>query len=109
MSDWIEQLRREVAATSCAAVGRRLGYSRVAISHIVHGRYQARTDRIRAKFLEAYGEGHHCPHLKHPISPSACAEHRTSPMPTNSPARFRHWTACQHCNFNPNRKGKTDA
>lgn len=104
MTDWVEKLREVVAATSCAAVGRKIGYSRVAISHICHGRYGANTDRIRAAFLEAYGDGPDCPHLGEVITPAACADHRSGPMPTSNPARFKHWTACQACPLNPKRK-----
>lgn len=104
MTSWEQKLREAVDASSCAAVGRRIGYSRVAVSHIYHGRYGAGTERIRAAFLEAYGDGPECPHLGHQISPAECADHRSGPMPTSNPARFKHWTACQACPLNPGRK-----
>lgn len=110
MSDWEGQLREVVDASSCAAVGRQIGYSRVAVSHIYHGRYGADTTRIKAAFLQVYGEGLTCPYLKEEISPADCSENRSGPMPTSNPARFKQWTACQACPLNPTAKigsGKT--
>ncbi|WP_299773191.1 hypothetical protein [uncultured Tateyamaria sp.] len=104
MTDWVEQLRDVVDASSCAAVGRKIGYSRVAISHIYHERYGASAGRIKAAFLDAFGNGPDCPHLGETISPAECADHRSGPMPTSNPARFKHWTACQACPLNPQKR-----
>ncbi|KIC38134.1 hypothetical protein RA27_20400 [Ruegeria sp. ANG-R] len=105
----MEKLREVVDASSCAAVGRKIGYSRVAISHIYHGRYGANTDRIKAAFLEANGDGPDCPHLGQAISPAECADYRSGPMPTSDPTRFKRWTACQACPLNPDRKRTSNA
>lgn len=101
MSDWEDRLRTEVDASSCAAVGRKIGYSRAAVSHIYHGRYNAGTDKIRVAFEEAYDGGIECPYLNETIARTACAEHRGGPLPTSNPVRFRHWTACRACHLNP--------
>lgn len=102
--DWMAVLRREAERTSIAEVARRLGYSRPAISLVVHGRYPATRERIAARVREVFGADAECPHLRAPISPEDCAAVRTAPMPTNDPKRLRHWTACRACPLNPDQK-----
>lgn len=101
MSDWVKILKDQVDATTAAEVGRKIGYSRPAVSHIYHGRYGAKTDRIRDKVLEVFGAGIHCPHLDNSIKPDSCKDTREGPMPTSSPTKLRHWMACQICPHNP--------
>lgn len=106
MSDWIQILKDQVDATSAAEVGRKIGYSRPAVSHVYHGRYGAGMGRIRAKVLEVFADGMHCPHIDGPIKPVDCKHMRTAPIPTSNSQKLRHWMACQNCSLNPNAKNK---
>ena len=108
MSDWLQLLKTQVEATSCAEVGRRVGYSRPAISHMYHGRYGASTDRIATRIVEVFGTGIECPYLRETLKAPDCKAHRSGPMPAHNPHRFTHWTACQACPLNPNRKRTPD-
>ena len=109
MRDWLQILKDEVDATNCAAVGRRIGYSRPAVSHIYHGRYPAGTDRIKAKVLEVLGDDLHCPHLGAGIKPFDCKDMRTQAMPSSNPSELRHWITCQSCPMNPPARKKVSS
>lgn len=104
MSDWMAILRDEVAKSSVAAVAREIGYARTSLSLVLHGRYQGSTDRVAARVLECFADHFLCPHQGSEISPASCRELRDRPMPTSSARDLRQWTACQHCQNNPNRK-----
>nr|WP_295832886.1 hypothetical protein [uncultured Azospirillum sp.] len=92
-------LEREIAATSVAAVARRLGtYGRVTVSMVAAGTYAGRPDAPLARVLEVFdADTVDCPHLDRPLSRPECRTHAGRAMPTGSPAAFRHWEACQSC------------
>ena len=101
MSDWLDQLRMEVEASSKAAVARRMDVSRTTISLLCGGNYGAKTDRMRERFEVAFDHPVECPHLGAKLARVACEDMRSRPMPANDPRLLRHWTACKSCPLNP--------
>ena len=101
MSDFMEILKREVAATSVAAVARRIGYARSSVSNLLNDNYPSSPRKIGAKILEVFSANISCPFLKRDIAAAECREAREAPMPTNNARRLRHWTACRRYPNNP--------
>ncbi|KGJ19332.1 hypothetical protein [Paracoccus sanguinis] len=101
--DYLDLLRAEKArGRTTADIARQLGFARTSISLLLSGNYPAaRAPKIEAKVLEVFGRAIVCPHLGAEIERDACDAHRTSPMPTSSADRLRHWTACRTCTQNP--------
>lgn len=89
-------LRAAVARSSVAAVARRLGYSRPAVTMVLGGTYAGRPDTLLARALDRL-TARRCPHLGTEIPSLECAQHRSRPMPTGSRSAFRHWQACRAC------------
>lgn len=103
-ADWRAILDREVAETSITVVAGKLGYARTSISLLYHGKYPGTGNKIKAKLVEIFAGQITCPHLRENITPERCEALRTAPMPTNTPAELKHWTACQSCPLNNDRK-----
>ena len=101
MSDFMEILKREVAATSVAAVARRIGYARSSVSNLLNDNYPSSPRKIGARIMEVFSADISCPFLKRDIAAAECREAREAPMPTNNARRLRHWTACRRCPNNP--------
>lgn len=98
-------LREAIKATgSIAAVARRLGYSRPALSSLLSGSYPADTRQLRALIMETFGGRLRCPHLAEEIAAADCAWHRSRPIPTSRRSEVEHWLACKTCSLNPDRK-----
>ncbi|MDO5529879.1 MAG: hypothetical protein Q4F71_10790 [Paracoccus sp. (in: a-proteobacteria)] len=95
--EWLAILRRECEGRSIASVARELGYARTSVSLAVSGRYGGTQQRIAARVMEVFGGPIICPHLRGPISRSACADRRNGPMPTNAASDLKHWMACRSC------------
>ena len=95
--EWIALLREEAARSSVAAVARKLGYSRPAISGVLNGTYRGRTDKIAARVLAVLGRRLLCPHLNAAMHIEECRRWRRRPMPMGSARDLRHWRACQAC------------
>lgn len=98
-ADWLALLAAEAARTTIAATGRRLGYSRTAVSLALTGNYPGRTDKLAATVLAILGR-QACPHLGREVTPAECAGN-AGEMPTSSPAALRLWRACQTCPHRP--------
>ena len=97
MSDvWRQLLAHAVAAEGCAAVARRLGVSRPAISLLNAGKYPGREEFMAQRVVEHFGRIS-CPHLGREVLRSECAETCAGDAPTSSPAALRHWRAGQKC------------
>lgn len=96
MNDWMNLLRDAVAKTSITAVSEKLGVSRTAISLVLSGKYQAKTDRVAAKVLDVYARLT-CTHTGAEITHADCRQMSASAVPTSSPQAMRHWRACQGC------------
>ncbi len=98
--DWIDLLRAAVAATSAAAVAKRINLSRTTISLLLTGKYPAKTlDAVERKVRDAF-ETRHCPHLNTVLTGDACRWYRDRPIPRSSARDLRHWRACQTCPHN---------
>lgn len=109
MSDaWLDQLRAEVAKTSQTEVAKRMGVGRTTVSILCGGYYGAKTDRMRARFEEAFERDVQCPYLDAPLARASCEDIRSRPMPANSPKLLKHWTACKSCSLNPSKEDCPD-
>ncbi|MGR3760920.1 hypothetical protein ACUXV3_12440 [Roseobacteraceae bacterium NS-SX3] len=93
MADWLDLLKAEVNKTSKAAVARRLGYSRPAISLACHGRYPGSTDKLKAQVLAVLAGQIACPVTGEALSRAEFDQIRASPMPTSNPKRLKQWLA----------------
>lgn len=99
---WMDLLRAEKAkGRSTAAIARDLGYARTSIALVFSGNYPIEPRRVAAKVLEVYGADVNCPHLGREIPRGDCNAIQAAPMPTSSPDKLRHWTACRACHLNP--------
>jgi hypothetical protein len=85
---------RETA--SYAEIGRRLGYSRSAISTLHAGKYPGDPTRICAA-VRAGLAVLICPHLQAQIDTAACLGWRTRAYPASSSVEAAHWRACRKC------------
>jgi len=85
-----------------AAVARKVGISRPALSLLLAGRYPAKSTRqVEGRILRVLADRVVCPHLGVDIAAADCREHALQPMPTSSPRALRHWHACQTCSHRP--------
>jgi len=96
MNDWLTILSAKVAATSNQAVADELGVSRTTISLVLADKNPAKTDKIAAKVIDAYGRVT-CHHTGIEITHAECRTTSTSATPTSSPQAMRQWRACQSC------------
>lgn len=96
---WMKLLQDAIADSGRggkAAVARKLGVSRPAISQICNGQYAASTDHIAKKVIAVFGRIN-CPHLNMEITPEQCRHNRERDAPTSSPREMKFWRACQTC------------
>lgn len=96
----------ELLATACrdtsiAAVARRLGYSRPAVSLALRGKYVGGAARLAARILDVFADRVACPFLGRDLSPAECRAQREAPIPSGPRSAIDHWRACRHCVFNP--------
>lgn len=96
MSEWKTLLEREVAATSCAAVARKLAVSRTAVSLALRGKYPGGTACMAKRVLEHF-DTVSCPLAETPVTRAACTQRQADPMPTSSPAALEAWLTCKRC------------
>ena len=83
-----------------AAVARKIGISRTAVSLCLAGKYRGETDKVEQKVLAALSpDVHQCPFLETPVGKGICNTQRESVMPTNSRYRLQWWQACQECPY----------
>ncbi len=107
--DWIELLRAErLKGKSIAEIAREIGMKRSSLSLLINGKYPAGLAKVTAKYgpkvLMRYRNQVACPHLGRGIGTAECARHASAPMTMSSPAKLRHWRACQSCPHNTNQK-----
>lgn len=79
-----------------AAVGRRCGISRTAVSLLLAGKYPADTARIEMTIVNAL-KRHECPWTGDWMHDAECQARADAPPPSSSPAAYKHWQACQSC------------
>lgn len=81
-----------------AAVARRIGMSRTALSLFLAGRYPARsTAAIEARILRTLTGCLLCPAIGGEVTPDECADVCARPVPTSSPRALRQWHICRAC------------
>ncbi len=107
--EWIDLLRAErTKGKSIAEIAREIGMKRTSLSLLINGKYPAGLDKVTAKYgpkvLMRYRDQVACPHLGRGIGAAECARHASAPMTMSSPAKLKHWRACQSCPHNPNQK-----
>ena len=91
---------------SRAALARELDMGRSSISQALDLKYPGDTKKLRARIFERLAGMINCPHLGQELSPAQCKQYRSRPLSaaSYSPQSAKHWTACQGCIFNPDRK-----
>jgi len=104
--DWINELKREVAARGLGQVARELNVSKTTISLCLSGKYQASTDKIRDRVTVIYAEGGiDCPVLG-TITPMACADSRDKAnkigLKAGNPESLKLYVFCLKCGLNGN-------
>jgi len=100
-ADWLALLRAEAAASSNAAVARRIGISRTAVSLALAGRYPADTGKLSRRVLQALAGRVACPGLDEEIAAETCRDWAAKPFAATSSHRVRMYRACQSCPRNP--------
>ena len=94
-------LKEKCAASSQAAVAKRLGYSPSAINQALKGSYQGDLTNLLTRVEEVYGSTTvQCP-LQGEITLGKCAANRKLPFITVNPARVQLWTACRNYEEKP--------
>jgi len=102
--DWLSILKNEVKQTSAAAVARKLGVSRTAVSLCLQGKYPGGTEKMAARVLALLGE-RFCPRVDHCISAGECLNQCRQIAPTHNPMQMRGWGVCQQCKRNALKQG----
>lgn len=97
---WIEVLQQEVSRSNHKEAGKRIGYSRSAVSLAVKGVYPGGTDNIRRAVMQELAGEIECPHLGELISKDDCSHIQKLPLSTSNMNLRRHRKACAHCQFN---------
>ena len=96
--NWLEILKREVAASSQAAVAVRLGYSVTTVNQVLHGKYLGKTDKVAVRVIHVL-DTVECPYLNEVIYMANCSEYANSKAPSHNPTKMQHWKACQGCSM----------
>ena len=96
--DWRSLLARAVEQSSCAAVGRKLGISRTAVSLLLAGKYKGKSERMAALILEQFSSVE-CPIHGRKVARAFCVKQRAEALPTANPFALRAWLACQKCSY----------
>lgn len=89
-------LDRLAQKQSYTEIGRRIGYSRSAVSTFHARKYPGDTRRIEAAILQCLSTVD-CPHLGLEIAGDRCRSYRDRPYPTSSSVEAAHWRACKTC------------
>ena len=103
-AEWFTALTDAVAATSQAAVAKRIGEKGSTLNQVLHGKYKGRVDlfaqRIEGKLL---GKTVDCPGAGDEISRDRCAEYQQKPPAATNPQAVRIYHACRNgcANFRP--------
>lgn len=88
-------IRAEADASSKAAVARRLGYTRPAVSRLLSGSY-GDSEQLLRKALTVL-DSVACPHTGREEPRALCVEQARCEPPTHNPFRLAHWHACRRC------------
>lgn len=93
---WFTLLKEQVEKSSRSQVARELSYSLTAISLVLNGKYNGKTDRLREKVWKKYTQVS-CPYTQKVILLQTCVETATAKAPTHNPIKMAQWRACQNC------------
>lgn len=104
---WFAGLMHEVAQSSKAAVGVKMGIKRTVISQVCngcgpYGDGRASVKRIEVAYLRAF-EQIVCTHTQKEVGIDYCRDMALRQAPTQNPMRMMHWQSCQSCQYKPNR------
>jgi hypothetical protein len=92
---WLNELKRQVDATSLNAVSKAMGVSKTTISQLVNGKYGADTAKMQL-LVESVYMGHtvNCPVLGE-IPKHKCMAHQNTKHVGSQPNAIRLWKACR--------------
>lgn len=94
-ADWIELLRAACAASTQAAVARRLGYSSTVVNQVLKGSYTGDLARVKAAVEGALMQAEvDCP-VCGSIPRQRCVEHQRAPFRATSPMSVQLYRACR--------------
>lgn len=104
-TDWFEGLRREVKASTQAAVAERMGIARPTLTILLrglgeYGAGRAKTDRIERLYRQTF-ERITCPATCKQVDIEHCRDTALVPAPMHNPHKLNLWKACQKCQFRP--------
>ena len=93
--DWLDVLRRAVAASTASAVSERLGLSATTVSLVLAGKYTAGTERIAERVRGVYlGHVVTCPVMGE-VARQICLDAQAAPFAATNPQRVRLHRACR--------------
>jgi transcriptional regulator with XRE-family HTH domain len=92
---WLDELRRQINATSLTAVSKAMGVSKTTISQLANGKYGADTAKMQV-LVESVYMGHTvtCPVLGE-IPKHKCMAHQNTKHVGSQPNAIRLWKACR--------------
>lgn len=92
---WLDELRRQVEASSLKVVASKLGISKTAVSQLVNGKYPGNMGNMKT-LVEGVFMGYtvNCPILGE-IPKHKCAAHQNTKDPGNRPQAIQLWKACR--------------
>ncbi len=102
MAGWIDILRKEVEAKGPVQVAKELGVSRTTVDLVCAGKYGAKTDNIKLKIQNIYGENGmiNCKVLGQ-ITPNLCAKKwvlsKSIGMKASNPDTIILYHTCRTC------------
>lgn len=92
---WLDELKRQVEASSLKIVADKLDISKATVSLLINKKYPADTGKMQ-KLVEGVFMGHtvNCPILGE-IPKHKCAAHQNNKTPGNRPQAIQLWKACR--------------
>ena len=103
--DWLARLRAEAAASSIAAVARRIDMARASVSLVLSGDYPAGLDRVEARVRAKLMDQVRCPAFGDDIALAKCRAQAARPFSGASGRAARLWQACRTCPNRPKEDG----
>ncbi|MGF1707468.1 helix-turn-helix domain-containing protein [Enterovibrio baiacu] len=92
---WLDELRKQVDATSLSSVANAMGVSKAMISQVLNGKYKGNMQRVQS-LVESVYMGHTvvCPVLGE-IPKHKCLAHQNAKHVGSTPNAIRLWKACR--------------
>lgn len=105
---WFQLLQQTVDRVGRHAAGRKIGYSRTAVSTVLTGKYGVNAKYPNgvypAKFAEAVKarlDVVSCPFLGESLATQQCRDTALSKAPVWNTTKMAHWKHCQKCPYRP--------